>query len=99
MGDMPSMTIGTASVSWVDPKGTTHIRVYSTDGYKVLERCWDGSGWSNGSFKAAASQVSATCWQDQAGAHLRIYCTFEDKTTEYGMDPGTSWYQGSYTTQ
>ena len=44
MGDMPSMPIGTASVSWTDGGGGTHIRVYSTDGYKVEERCWDRRG-------------------------------------------------------
>ena len=100
MADMPSMPIGTASVSWVDPGGTTHIRVYSTDGYNVLERCWDGSGWATGGFNAAGSQVSATCWLDKAGEHIRVYCTFQDKTVEYCADPGGSgWYQGAYTTQ
>jgi hypothetical protein len=92
------MPIGTASVSWMDSGGTTHIRVYSSDGYKVEERCWDGSGWTTGGFDAAGSQVSATCWQGADGVHLRVYCNFQNTTTEYCMDPGTSWYQGSYTT-
>jgi hypothetical protein len=97
--DNPNFPIGTASVSWLDGGGTVHLRVYSTDGYNVSERCWDGSGWTNGGFKAAGSQVSATCWQNSAGANIRVYCNFEDKTIEYCWDAGGSgWYQGAYTT-
>ena len=99
MGDRPSMPIGTASVSWVDSSGVPHIRVYSTDGYTVIERCNDGtSSWYTGAFSAPGSQVSAAVWQDSNGAHLRVYCTFEDKTVEYCNDPSTGWTEGSYTT-
>lgn len=99
MSDMPSMPTGTAVVSWQD-SGGLHIRVSSSDGYKVIERCIDSgtSGWTNGGFSAAGNNVSATCWQDSAGVHIRVYCTFEDKTTEYCCDPGSGWTQGSYTT-
>jgi hypothetical protein len=97
MGDMPSMPIGTAAISWTDSGGTSHIRVYSTDGYKVVERCWDGSAWTTGGFSASGSQVSAICWLDDAGEHIRVYCTFQDKTLEYALDPGAGWYQGAYT--
>lgn len=99
MSDMPSMPIGTAVVSWQDNNGL-HIRVYSTDGYNVIERVTDtgSSGWSNGGFSAPGSQVSATVWQDNAGAHIRVYCTFEDGTTEWCMDPGSNWTKGSYST-
>jgi hypothetical protein len=92
------MPIGTASVSWTDGNGGLHIRVYSTDGYKVIERCWDG-GWTNGSFKAAGSQVSATCWVQNGNPSIRVYCTFQDKTVEYCSDHGGAWYQGGYTTR
>lgn len=99
MSDMPSMPIGTAVVSWQD-SGGLHIRVYSTDGYNVIERCADtgSSGWTNGSLSAPGSDVSATVWQDSAGAHIRVYCTFEDGTTEWCCDPGSGWTKGAYTT-
>lgn len=96
--DNPNFPIATASVSWLDSGGTVHIRVYSSDGYNVSERCWDGSGWSTGQFKAPGSDVSATCWQGSGGVSIRVYCTFQDKTTEWCVDPGSGWYQGAYTT-
>ena len=96
MSDIPTMPIGTAAVSWQD-SGGLHLRVYSTDGYNVLERCYDGSSWTNGSFSAPGSDVSATCWQSSAGVYIRVYCTFQDTTTEWCWDPGTGWYKGAYT--
>lgn len=98
---MENMPIGTAVVSWFDTSGGLHIRVYSTDGYTVTERCADagGSGWTNGDFKQAGSQVSATCWNDSAGTHIRVYCTFEDGTTEWCNDPNSGWTKGGYTTE
>lgn len=95
--DNPNYPVSTASVSWLDSGGTIHIRVYSCDGYTVIERCWDGSGWTNGGFKEAGSAVSATAWGE---ANIRVYCTFQDKTVEYCWDNGGSgWYQGAYTTE
>lgn len=99
MASNSNYPVGTASVSWLDGGGTVHIRVYSTDGYHVTERCWDGSSWADGEFKAQGGQVSATCWQSQSGVSLRVYCNFEDKTVEWCSDPGTGWYQGAYTTE
>ena len=97
--DNPNYPIGTASVSWLDNQGQVHIRVYSTDGYKVSERCWDGNGWTNGGFgPQQGSSVSATCWQGSGGLSIRVYCTFEDTTTEWCTDQGGNWYQGAYTT-
>ena len=96
---MASLPVGTASVNWVDSSGHVHIRVYSTDGYNVTERCWDGSGWTNGAFKAAGDDVSATSWQDKGGLHIRVYCNFEDVTTEWCIDQGGGWYKGAYTTK
>ena len=98
MSDEATMPIGTAVVSWQDSAGL-HIRVYSTDGYNVIERCIDtgGPGWTTGSFTANGSDVSATVWQDSAGAHIRVYCTFEDGTTEWCNDPGAGWQKGGYT--
>ena len=98
MADNPSFPIGTAAINWIDGGGQLHIRVYSTDGYNVIERCADGGPWTTGQFKQSGSQVSATCWQDSAGEHIRVYCTFQDKTTEWCNDPGTGWTQGAYTT-
>jgi hypothetical protein len=99
MADNPAYPVGTASVSWLDGSGTIHIRVYSTDGYKVIERCWDGKSWTAGGFSQVGASVSATSWQGQGGISIRVYCTFEDKTVEWCWDPGRSWYQGAYTTQ
>ena len=46
MADMPSMPIGTAAINWFDGNHRLHMRIYSTDGYNVIERCNDGSGWT-----------------------------------------------------
>lgn len=99
--DNPNFPTGTASVSWVDGGGVFHLRVYSTDGYNVSERCWDGNGWTNGGFSQPGSAVSATAWQMSGGYYLRVYCTFEDTTKEYCWDAGGQggWYQGGYTTE
>ncbi|MDB5671070.1 MAG: putative fucose-binding lectin protein [Alphaproteobacteria bacterium] len=100
MADMPSIPIGTASISWIDSGGALHIRVYSTDGYNVIERCLDTGGtWYEGAFSAPGAQVSAVCWQTNAGVSIRVYCAFEDDVTEWCTDPGVAWYKGSYTTQ
>lgn len=87
--------IGTAAINWFDSGGQLHIRVYSSDGYNVTEQCNDGQGWATGQFNEAGSAVSATCWQ-QDGVHIRVYCTFEDKTVEWCNDPGSGWTQGAY---
>jgi Fungal fucose-specific lectin len=101
MSDNPNMPIGTATISWVDSGGNTHIRVYSTDGYNVSERCADNGSatWTNGSFSAPGSAVSATAFQANGVLHIRIYCTFEDGTTEWCSDSDNSngWYKGAYT--
>jgi hypothetical protein len=73
------MTIQTAAVSW----GTTpSIRVYSTNGETVTERCWDGKTWYNGSFKESGQNVSATCWLVGNTVHIRVYVTDAEVTTE-----------------
>ncbi len=99
MADNPSFPIGTAVVSWFNPAGSLHVRVYSTDGYSVTERCNDqgGPGWVTGQFKQAGSAVSATAWVASDGAHIRVYCTYQDGTTEWCNDPKTGWTKGSYT--
>lgn len=97
MSDNPNFVIGTAALSWFDSSGQLHLRVYSTDGYTVSEMCTDGGAWYQSAFSAPASDVSATSWQDSQGTHLRVYCTFQDKTVEWCNDPGvTGWQQGQY---
>lgn len=97
MATMPKNSISTASVNWRDGNGTTHLRVYSTDGNVVTERCWDGNGWSNGDFTAKGEAVSATLWYTGGGSNIRVYCTYQDKTVEYCVDNGGSnWYVGAY---
>ena len=100
MADNPNFPIGTAAINWFDSSGGLHIRVYSTDGYNVTERCIDAgsSGWTTGAFSEPGGQVSATCWTASDGVHIRVYCNFEDLTTEWCNDPGTGWTKGSYTT-
>jgi hypothetical protein len=100
MADNPNFPVATAAINWIDSSGNLHIRVYSSDNYNVIERCSDtgGNGWTNGSFAQAGSAVSATVWQTSQGVYIRVYCTINDATTEWCMDPGSSWYQGSYTT-
>ncbi|MCW3836546.1 hypothetical protein ACFQ1E_10010 [Sphingomonas canadensis] len=90
----------TDTISWIDTSGNLHIRVYSSDGNNVSERCADtgSAGWTTGSFLKPGGMVSATVWQDSAGAHIRVYCTAMGTTTEWCSDPGTpGWTQGSYT--
>jgi hypothetical protein len=84
----------TASVNWVD--NAIHLRVYSTDGATVTERCWDGKGWTTGGFKQAGEAVSATCWTT-GGLGIRVYCTKGGVTTEYCWDKNGPWYKGAYT--
>ncbi|MBV9884606.1 MAG: hypothetical protein JO276_16480 [Sphingomonadaceae bacterium] len=98
MADNPNFPIGTAAINWIDGGGQVHIRVYTTDGYTVRERCWDGNGWTDGSFSQAGAQVSATCWMSGGNLSIRVYCNFQDETTEWCIDQGGSWYQGAYTT-
>lgn len=99
-GDNPNFPVATAAINWIDSSNQLNIRVYSTDGYTITERCTGtgSSGWSTGSFSQPGSQVSATVWQTSAGASIRVYCTNNDATTEWCTDPGKDWYQGSYTT-
>jgi hypothetical protein len=98
-GDNPNFPIVTAAINWFDTSHQLHIRVYSSDGYNVIERCNDGSGWVDGQFSEPGSQVAATTWADSAGQHIRVYVTASDQTTEWCNDPGvTGWTKGSYTT-
>ncbi len=86
------MTIQTAAVSW----GTTpSIRVYSTNGVTITERCYDGNGWYTGAFKQAGQNVSATCWLVGGGVHIRVYATNAEVTTEWDYD-GSDWTKGGY---
>jgi hypothetical protein len=99
MTDNPNYPISTAAICWYDGQGVVHVRVYSTDGYNVIERCQDGGGpWQTGQFSAPGSKVSATCWVAKDGVHIRVYCTGGDATTEWCCDPNTGWTKGTYTT-
>ena len=68
-----------------------------SDGYTVTERCYDQGAWTTGGFSQSGDGVSATCWQQNGGPSIRVYCTFEDTTTEWCWDTGGSgWYKGAY---
>lgn len=99
-----TQSTSSAAISWFDENGQLHIRVYSSDGENVTERCADGNGWTTGGLAVPGSAVSATCWWQQGvGAHLRVYCSTIDQSTqeyttiEWCNDPGfTGWQQGQY---
>lgn len=94
----PFLPVDTAAVSWVGGDGTNHVRVFISNGYTVIERRWDGAGWTTGSFNAPGSQVSATAWVVGGQGYVRVYCTFEDKIVEWGADADSdSYWQGSFT--
>ena len=89
-------TFQTAAVSWFDDGGNLHVRVYSSDGYKVTEMGLDGpGGWFVGAFSEPGGTVAATSWQ-QNGIHIRVYCAFEGKCVEWCMDEGVGWTKGKY---
>jgi hypothetical protein len=95
-----SPPISTASVSWVDSSNVIHIRVYSSDGDNITERCYDGSKWVTGQFKQGGTTVSATHWTRQDGeVQIRVYATTEYVSTiEWCWDnPSQGWYKGGYT--
>ena len=97
-GVSPIQSVHSAAVNWFD--GAIHIRVYSSDGYTVTERAIDqpNVNWTTTSFSAPGSAVSATSWLASDGAHIRVYCTLDGKTTEWCSDPGTpGWTKGGYT--
>lgn len=100
MASNATYPVGTASVSWLDGSGQIQIRVFTTDGYNVTERVMDGAnGWTDGTLSQPGSAVSATHWTGSDGDHIRVYCTSEDDTVEWCLDPEKSdWYQGSFTT-
>ena len=60
----PSFPISTAVVSWFYPAGTLHIRVYSSDGYNVTERCNDQSsaGWLTRAWPNWSKAVAVNDW-------------------------------------
>ena len=99
MADNPNYPVGTVSVGWTDKSGAGQLHVFSTDGYEVIERYWNGSGWSTGDFKQPGSQVSATGFMGEDGFHIRVYCTSGNKTTEWCKDGDGAWFQGGYTTE
>jgi len=89
------MPTQTAAVSW----GTSSpsIRVYTSNGSTITERCYDGSkGWYTGAFKQPGENASATSWLNGSTIHIRVYATTGSQTTEWCWD-GEGWYKGAYT--
>ncbi len=89
------MSANTSSVNWLQ-SGSVHLRVYSSDGVTITERCWDGSSWTTGAFKQSGQVSSATAWFNN-GPFIRVYCTNAGVTTEYCWDNTGPWYKGAYT--
>jgi hypothetical protein len=88
------MSNETAAVSWQD--NGIHLRVYSTDGKTVTEKCWDTNNWYVGAFKEPGQSASATAWFN-GGVYIRVYVTDSGKTSEYCWDKNGPWYKGAYT--
>jgi Fungal fucose-specific lectin len=88
------MVMSTAATSFVS--GGLHLRMYSSDGVTITEKCWDKDGpWYVGAFKGLGQYVSATSWVDST-IHIRVYCTNAGVTTEYCWDGDGPWYKGAY---
>jgi hypothetical protein len=100
MADGPEASVATAAINWFDSQGGLHIRVYSSDGNNVTERCSDagGSGWTTGAFAQPGIAVSATVWTVNGAPSIRVYVTQFGTTTEWCSDPNQTWHQGSYST-
>ncbi|NML16583.1 hypothetical protein [Azohydromonas caseinilytica] len=90
---MSQFAFSTSAVSW--NQNGTHLRIYTSDGAKVTEKCWDG-GWSAGGFVQEGQAVGATSWQDGSGQiHIRAYVANQGKVTEYCWDRD-HWYVGAF---
>ena len=96
--DPNSLPVSTANIAWVDTDGTTHWRVYSCDGYNVVERCKDGSNdWYTGQFVEPGSAVSASVHQNGDIFYIDVFITGDDKTVQFQYDDITGWTKGDYT--
>jgi len=84
--------VSTAAVSW-SQHGKSHLRAYVCDGTTVTELCNDGAEWTAGGFGKRGQIVSATEFKH---GHIRVYCTNDGKTTEWGYDSGNGWTQGTH---
>jgi hypothetical protein len=90
---MSQFAFSTSAVSW-NANGT-HLRVYTSDGAKVTERCWDG-GWSTGAFNQPGQAVGAASWVDTSGQiHIRTYVSDAGTVKEYCWDKD-HWYVGAF---
>ena len=89
--------IGTATISWVDSKGNSYQRVYSTDGYKAIEWAKDAAGnWTQTDFSAPAGQISATVCVIKDEPFISVICTTQNKTSEWCQSANGAWEQGAY---
>ncbi|MGC2238235.1 MAG: hypothetical protein WA584_18925 [Pyrinomonadaceae bacterium] len=88
-----------SSVSWF-LKGQIYLRVYTSTGTKITERCWDKDKWYTGAFSAEGSAVGGTGWLDSGGQiHLRIYvCNPAGQIVEKCWDKD-KWYDGAFASQ
>lgn len=75
-GAAPGTGIG--AVSWRNPEGDVHIRVYYQDtANKLSEQCNDHGAWTAGGLSLGTGTLStgiaAAQWTDDAGFHIRVY--------------------------
>ena len=91
-GEKGSVATAVASISW---SPGPHIRVYKSDGDRVTEKAWDGSGpWQTGGLNVPGQTVTATSWLDPA-IHIRVTSSMR------AHSPSTAgwwrpWFKGGY---
>jgi hypothetical protein len=84
-----------SATSWFT--GGPHLRVYSEEGGKLIERCWDDNGpWYTGAYRGEGKTVGSTSWLDRNGQiHIRVYSGNAGKITEQCWDKD-KWYTGAF---
>lgn len=88
-----------SSVSWFQ-SNQIHLRVYTSTGDKITEKCWDKDKWYTGAFTANGTTVGGTGWLDNTGQiHLRVYVGQSDgRIIEMCWDKD-KWYEGAFASQ
>jgi hypothetical protein len=87
------VTTSVASLSWGPG---AHIRVYKSNGDRVTEMAWDGSGpWYIGGLSVPGQAVTATSWVERA-VHIRVYVIDRGAVVEYCWDGDGPWYRGGH---
>jgi hypothetical protein len=92
---------GIAAVSWRNPEGDVHIRVYYQDtASNLAEQCNDHGVWTVGGLSQGTGTLStgiaAAQWTDDAGFHIRVYWVDAD-ILSYPVVALSSYDNGQWT--